>query len=110
MKQQNKNQVNEGVMEISKLSELRNKIDEIDQLIIPLLATRFHVTEQIGIYKTENHLSAQDSERESNQFRKIVQMAQYNGLNPDYALEIYRCVMNIVISRHKEIKQLKSDL
>lgn len=94
-------------METSKLNRLRNDIDHIDRLIIFLLAQRFTITEEIGIYKAENNLHAQDRNRESEQFKKIIQIAQSNGLNPDYASEIYRCVMNLVISRHEEIKQLK---
>ena len=103
MEEQNKNLVREEVMKIEKL---RTKIDEIDMVIIPLLAKRFLITEQIGILKAANTLSAQDVARESEQFRKIEKVALCNGLNPDYAKEIYRCVMDIVISRHKEIKHL----
>lgn len=94
-------------METSKLEKLRNEIDHIDTLILSLLAQRFTITEEIGIYKAENNLHAQDRNRESEQFKKIIQIAQSNGLHPEYASEIYRCVMDIVISRHEEIKQLK---
>jgi chorismate mutase len=46
---------------MTKLDELRNDIDEIDQKIIALLAQRFKYTEEVGIYKAKNQLNAQDT-------------------------------------------------
>ncbi|GFZ75973.1 hypothetical protein GCM10008018_21670 [Paenibacillus marchantiophytorum] len=43
---------------MTQLDELRKNIDEIDQKIITLLAQRFKYTEEVGIYKSKNHLNA----------------------------------------------------
>jgi chorismate mutase len=88
---------------MTKLDELRKNIDEIDQKIIALLAQRFKYTEEVGIYKVKNHLFAQDAQRESQQFQKIIQLSDLNGLNPEYSSEIYRRIIDIVISRHQEL-------
>ncbi|MCY9658821.1 chorismate mutase [Paenibacillus chondroitinus] len=88
---------------MTKLDELRNGIDEVDQKIIELLAQRFQYTEEVGIYKAENHLHSQDVSRENQQFQKIAKLSAQYGLNPDYASEIYRCLIDIVISRHEEL-------
>jgi chorismate mutase len=64
---------------MTKLDELRNDIDEIDQKIIALLAQRFKYTEEVGIYKAKNQLNAQDTNREYQQFQKIIQLSEQNG-------------------------------
>ncbi|NOV01028.1 chorismate mutase [Paenibacillus planticolens] len=92
---------------MTKLEELRTNIDEVDRQIIALLAQRFKYTEEVGIYKANNHLQAQDASRENQQFQKIAQLSEQNGLNPEYASDIYRCLIDIVISRHKELLAAK---
>ncbi|WP_169084878.1 chorismate mutase [Paenibacillus sp. PL91] len=92
-------------MEASRLEELRQHIDQLDSEMISLLARRFQLTEEVGIYKASNKLSAQDPSRESKQFNKITELASRNELNPEYAIAIYRCLMDVVILRHKEIEQ-----
>jgi chorismate mutase len=91
-------------MEASRLDELRQGIDHLDEQIISLLAQRFQLTEEVGIYKASNKLPAQDSSREDKQFDKITRLAAACQLNPNYASAIYRCLMDIVILRHKEIE------
>jgi chorismate mutase len=88
---------------MTKLDELRKNIDEIDQKIIALLAQRFKYTEEVGMYKAKNNLNTQDTMRESQQFQKIIQFSEQMGLNPEYSSEIYRRIIDIVISRHKEL-------
>lgn len=92
-------------MEASRLDELRKGIDQLDSEIVSLLAKRFLLTEEVGLYKAENNLNAQDTSRESKQFDKIKQLSDSHGLNPEYASAIYRCMIDIVISRHKELQQ-----
>ncbi|WP_054024010.1 chorismate mutase [Bacillus sp. FJAT-28004] len=92
-------------MEVHRLDELRQAIDQIDREMISLLAKRFQLTEEVGMYKAVNQLSAQDPSREANQFDKIKTLASSQELNPEYAASIYRCLMDVVISRHKEIEQ-----
>lgn len=88
---------------MTRLDQLRTEIDQIDQQIIALLAQRFQCTEEVGVYKAENQLHAQDPNRESQQFQKIRQLSEQNGINPEYTSEIYRRIIDIVISRHQEI-------
>lgn len=92
---------------MTKIDELRKKIDEIDQKIIGLLAERFKYTEEVGIYKAKNHLNAQDANREFQQFQRIIQLSDRNGLNPEYSSEIYRRIIDIVISRHQELEAME---
>ena len=70
---------------MTKLDELRKGIDEVDQKMIALLAQRFQYTEEVGIYKAENHFDSQDVSRENQQFQKIAKLSAQHGLNPEYA-------------------------
>lgn len=44
-----------------------------------------------------------DPNRESEQFQRIRKLSEQNGINPAYTSEIYRRIIDIVISRHQEI-------
>ncbi|NIK77204.1 chorismate mutase [Paenibacillus castaneae] len=92
-------------MEASRLNELRIEIDKLDNEILILLAKRFELTEKVGVYKAENKLNAQDKSRELKQFEKIIQLSNKHGMNSDYGTAIYRCIMDLVISRHKELEE-----
>jgi len=55
--------VNEG--KDAGLESLRAKIDECDRQIIELLARRFELVRQIGIYKANHNLPVVDEARET---------------------------------------------
>jgi Chorismate mutase len=88
---------------MTALEGLRSAIDKTDQQIVALLAQRFIFTEAVGEYKAENQLHSQDPHREEQQFKKIVELSEQYGLRPEYAVDIYRKIMDIVISRHQEL-------
>lgn len=88
---------------MTALEGLRSAIDKTDQQIVALLAQRFIFTEAIGEYKAANQLHSQDPGREAQQFKKIVELSKQYGLRPEYAVDIYRKIMDIAISRHQEI-------
>lgn len=96
-------------MEVSRLDELRQAIDQMDREMISLLEKRFQLTEEVGKYKAINKLPAKDTSREANQFEKIEMLAKSQGLEPEYAIAIFRCMMDVVISRHQEIAQTYSE-
>lgn len=92
-------------MGTAELQDLREQIDRIDQEIIALLSERFKITEEVGIYKAEHALPVQDINREAEQFGKIAELSMSRGLRPEYAVGVYRCIIDLVISRHREIKE-----
>jgi chorismate mutase len=91
-------------MESMNLGALRDSIDKLDREIISLLSQRFQLTEEVGIYKAKYHLNPQDKKRESEKFKELIQHSESYGLNPNYILEIYRCIIDLAILRHQEIK------
>ncbi|MDL2292482.1 chorismate mutase [Acholeplasma sp. OttesenSCG-928-E16] len=54
------------------LSELRKKIDDIDDIIIKSLEERYKIIESIKLVKKENNLSILDNKREEEIFKKII--------------------------------------
>ena len=94
---------------MQNLTELRKSIDNIDNAIIAMLAERFKVTQKVGEYKAKNSLPAVDSQREEEQYKRITQLAQNYGLNPQFAKKFLKTVIDEVVSNHKEIaKQTKN--
>ncbi|KAA9032412.1 chorismate mutase [Niallia endozanthoxylica] len=91
-------------MENINLEDVRNSIDQVDSELMKLLSKRFELTEKVGIYKAANNLMAQDTIRESEKFDKLILLSEKNGLNSEYALKIFRCIMDMAISRHQEIQ------
>lgn len=88
-----------------KLSGWRREIDIIDRQIIDLLAKRFKITEEIGIFKARNELSAFDANRENGQEKRIDSLSQYYQINPSVTQDIFRLIRDEVKKRHDEIKK-----
>ena len=60
---------------MASLSEMRISIDKIDNEIMAMLAERFKITEQVGIYKAKNSLAAKDEAREAEQYLRMSELA-----------------------------------
>ena len=94
---------------MQNLTELRKSIDNIDNAIIAMLAERFKVTQKVGEYKAKNSLPAVDSSREEEQYKRIAELGENYGLNPEFAKRFLKTVIDEVVSNHKEIaKQFKN--
>ena len=58
------------------LAELRASIDNIDAALVHLLAERFRLTKQVGIYKAAHDLPPADPEREKVQLARLRRLAE----------------------------------
>ena len=85
------------------IEDLRESIDNIDSKILALLSERFKLTETVGMYKYRNGMPAQDEDREKSQFKRLEKLSSKCGLNYRYTKAIYRCIIDLVITLHKEI-------
>ena len=90
---------------MQNLTELRKSIDNIDNAIIAMLAERFKVTQKVGEYKAKNNLPAVDSSREEEQYKRITELGENYGLNPEFAKRFLQTVIDEVVSNHKEIAE-----
>ena len=82
------------------LAEYRASIDNIDAAMINLLAERFRVTRQVGIYKAEVGLPPADPEREAVQITRMRAMAEAAGIDPVFSEKFLRFVIDEVIRHH----------
>lgn len=82
------------------LAGYRSSIDNIDAALILLLAERFKVTKQVGLYKASAGLPAADSEREEEQISRLRELAASANLDPAFSEKFLRFVIDEVIRHH----------
>ena len=85
------------------LNEYRSSIDNIDAALIYLLAERFRITHQVGVFKAENGLPPEDKERESTQVKRKRQLAEDAGIDPVFSEKFLRFIIDEVIRHHVAI-------
>jgi chorismate mutase len=84
-----------------ELTALRLKIDEIDEELVKLLASRFRVTEKVGKLKAQNSLQPTDPVREANQVARYRNLALENSINPEVVVAVFRAVIDEVVKNHR---------
>lgn len=82
------------------LAGYRSSIDNIDATLILLLAERFKVTRQVGIYKAGTGLPPADPEREEEQIARLSALAESANLDPSFSKKFLRLVIDEVIRHH----------
>lgn len=85
------------------LSQVRSKIDSIDQQIIELLANRMRLVEQIGEYKRTNNVSVFQLRRWESILESRIECGLKLGLAEDYIKALLRLVHKESIKRQAEI-------
>ena len=82
------------------LEGYRSSIDNIDAALILLLAERFKVTKQVGVYKASAGLPPADPEREREQIARLRALAASANLDPAFSEKFLRLVIDEVIRHH----------
>lgn len=85
------------------LSELREKLDEIDYKILESLANRFNIAKEIGKLKKEQSIKIQDKNREKfiiNDRTKKLDSLGYN--DPLFVSKLFNLIM-------KKSRKIQSD-
>ncbi|TPW35693.1 chorismate mutase [Oecophyllibacter saccharovorans] len=86
----------------SELTQLRASIDNIDAALIYMLAERFRCTDTVGRLKALHQLPPTDLERENQQLTRLHQIALQAGLPPALADRFFRCIVESVVTRHRQ--------
>jgi chorismate mutase len=86
-----------------KLSELRNNIDKIDDLLIQKIAERMKIAEQIGTYKKENNITILQVSRWDEILHKRINYGKALKLNPDFTEKLLELIHTESIRRQTEI-------
>jgi chorismate mutase len=87
----------------SKLDELRNQIDKIDDLVFQKMAERMQVVEKIGNYKKENGITILQVNRWDEILQKRTAYARALNLNTDFAEKLLELMHAESIRRQTEI-------
>ncbi|MEE8057075.1 MAG: chorismate mutase [Pseudomonadales bacterium] len=85
------------------LEDMRKSIDNIDNAIVAMFAERFKLTNRVGYYKAKKGLPAKDLNRESEQYERVVSLANQYSLDPEFAKSYLAAVIKHVIKNHKNI-------
>ena len=92
--------VSAGTAEDEMLAGYRSSIDNIDAALILLLAERFKVTKQVGLYKASVGLPPADAHREDAQIVRLRELAASANLDPAFSEKFLRFVIEEVIRHH----------
>ena len=83
------------------MAEDRSSIDNIDAVLVHLLAERFKVTRRVGEYKAAVGMPPADLEREALQVQRLRDLAENAGLDPLFSEKFLRFVIDEVIRHHE---------
>ncbi len=89
---------------IAGLAEFRASIDNIDAALVHLLAERFRLTKQVGIYKAAHDLPPADPDREKVQLARLKRLAEEADLDPAFAEKFYAFIVKEVIRHHEALR------
>jgi chorismate mutase len=87
---------------LERVTNLRKKIDKIDEEILLLLKERVEVSELIGKIKREEGTPIRDPKREEEKYRQIIKRASELGLSLENVENIYRNIIAMSIQAQEK--------
>ena len=87
----------------AELRRLRGSIDNMDSMLIHLLAERFKITQQVGELKARAGLPPADPEREAEQIQRLRALAEEAHLDPELAEKFLSFIVAEVVRHHEQI-------
>lgn len=93
-----------------ELLALRASIDNMDDVMIRVLAERFKITQRVGVLKAELGLPAADPAREERQIARLRALAADAGLDPGFAEEVLNFIVREVVRNHEVIAARQAEL
>ncbi len=90
-----------------ELSELRRKIDMIDDTLLNSLEQRLKLVKQIGKIKQENDITILQSERWKEIITKILNNSEKKALNKDFVIKIFKFIHQESIKTQAQIMNKK---
>lgn len=90
---------------MAELLSVRSSIDNIDAILVYLLAERFKATQRVGHLKAEHDLPAGDPQREAAQIARLRMLAEEAQLDPAFAEKFLNFIISEVIQHHQAISE-----
>ena len=89
----------------AELLAIRQRIDDIDQDLVALLAERFKLTHEIGLLKANRELDPLDPHREAQKLEALTALSEAGKLDPDLVRDIFRRIMQQAVRNHERLRQ-----
>ena len=70
-----------------------------------MLAERFRITQAVGHYKAQAGMPAADPGREAQQVKRLRNLAEEAGLDPEFSEKFLRFISDEVIPHHERIAE-----
>lgn len=93
-----------------ELRKLRASIDNMDDIIVRVLAERFKITQRVGELKAELDLPPADPDREEQQIARLRTIAHDAGLDPEFAEQVLNFIVSEVVRNHEAIARRHPEL
>lgn len=88
---------------ISVLTELRERIDQIDKEIFEVMAQRMDIVEQMGHYKKKNNVTVFQKNRWQQISKTRSEWAKSLGLNEEFMWDLFKLIHGASIKRQEAI-------
>ena len=90
---------------MDKLAELRNKIDDVDEKIVGLLAERFRLIGEISKVKVKLKIPLVDVEREKEILVRVKKLTQNYKVNVNLVEEIFKKIISCCTRFEKTVRE-----
>ena len=87
----------------AELLSLRQSIDNVDAVLIHVLAERFKFTQRVGALKARHDLPPSDPGREAAQIARLHRLALEADLEPAFAEKFLNFIIAEVIRHHRAL-------
>jgi len=87
-----------------ELLRLRSSIDNMDSMLVHLLAERFKVTQRVGELKAKHGMPPADPDREARQIARLRSLAEESQLDPEFAEKFITFIVREVVRHHEHIR------
>lgn len=94
---------------LAELKRMRGSIDNMDSMLIHLLAERFKVTQRVGLLKARAGLPPADPNREAEQISRLRSLATEADLDPELAEKFLTFIVREVVRHHAQIAAEEQD-
>lgn len=95
---------------VSSLEDLRDRIDELDNNLISLLANRMEIARSIGEYKKKNGVTILQNSRWSEILEKRTKQGTDKQLTADFVMKIFESIHQESIYHQEQVMQDKISL
>ena len=90
----------------TQLDEYRESIDNIDSMLVFLLAERFKITEKVGKLKADHNLPATDKNREAKQRERLERLSAKAGIKPGFISRLLTFIIGEVVRTTKNLRKI----